>query len=67
MLPDDCAIVTTRRSCVREIETGAMVFATIRRGLLNVVTGKGSPIGLALPESKRIPHTLKKPSRSERK
>ena len=50
--PDTCATVSTSRSCVRKIERGAMDFGTIKRGLLNAVTGKGSLIGLALAESK---------------
>jgi hypothetical protein len=41
MFPDACDTVTTRRSCVREIETAGMSFATVKRGLSNAVTGKG--------------------------
>jgi len=58
MFPDDCVIVTTRRSWVREIETGTIAFAIIKRGLLSVVTVKGSPIGLPFAESKRIPRRI---------
>ena len=54
-------------SWVSESSTGGMFVGTIRLGLSNDVTWKGSPTGFPLTASKRMPHTLKKPSRPETK
>jgi hypothetical protein len=67
MLPETSATVSTSFSWVSERSTGAMFVGTIRLGLLNDVTWKGSPTGFPLTASKRMPHALKKPSRPETK
>src|SRR6266581_7935266 len=67
MLPETSAIVSTSFSWVSESSTGGMFVGTIRLGLSNDVTWKGSPTGFPLTASKRMPHTLKKPSRPDTK
>src|SRR6266700_2372405 len=67
MLPETSAMVSTSFSWVSESSTGGMFVGTIRLGLSNDVTWKGSPTGFPLTASKRMPHTLKKPSRPETK
>src|SRR6266446_4960452 len=67
MLPETSEMVSTSFSWVREISTGGMLVGTIRLGLSNDVTRKGSPTGFPFNASKRTPHTLKKPPRPETK
>lgn len=60
-------MVSTSFSWVSESSTGGMFVGIIRLGLSNDVTSKGFPTGCPLIASKRMPHTLKKPSRPETK